>query len=397
MVVGGASLALPRPSRWGRAACPDRRGQQVAGLPEHRGGQAEQVAVGRRGPVQVRVPVGGVGDQRRCTTRAAERRWPVPGRPWPGRSAGTACWRTRSSARCLAAWQVWVSAVVAVPRTDASRWAASARADPAAAARSRSPGDGGESSSTATVETTEASHQPASRSGIMPTVPGVATDSTKGSSAAVTPEAALGPATPAKKIAERHRDRDQYGQPGDPADRRADDQPEAADHGQPEVRDDLVPPAAAERGEDQAREPAERGEQGHLQVAEALVGQREQGGNHEDRAQRRAARPAPTRRATRRDRTRGSPAGTAGGGPRQAARKAQIGHLPSLGIAANASTRDASAPQSGRRSLADAARRPAPRGNVKRCLATSRTARGVLHPHAAPRGESAREPVRVKS
>ena len=34
----------------------------------------------------------------------------------------------------------------------------------------------------------------------MLTVPGVATDSTKGSSAAVTPEAALGPATPAKKI-----------------------------------------------------------------------------------------------------------------------------------------------------------------------------------------------------
>ena len=31
-------------------------------------------------------------------------------------------------------------------------------------------------------------------------VPGVATDSTKGSSAAVTPEAALGPATPAKKM-----------------------------------------------------------------------------------------------------------------------------------------------------------------------------------------------------
>ncbi len=34
----------------------------------------------------------------------------------------------------------------------------------------------------------------------MLTVPGVATGSTKGSSAAMTPEAALGPATPAKKM-----------------------------------------------------------------------------------------------------------------------------------------------------------------------------------------------------
>ncbi len=71
-----------------------------------------------------------------------------------------------------------MSAAVAVPRTDTSRWAASARADPAAAARSRSPGDGGENSSTAAVQMTEASHQPASRSGIMLMVPGVATGST---------------------------------------------------------------------------------------------------------------------------------------------------------------------------------------------------------------------------
>ena len=92
------------------------------------------------------------------------------------------------------------SAAVAVPRTDASSRTASARAEAAAAARSRSPGDGGEISSTAAVDTAEASHQPASRSGIMLTVPGVATGSTKGSSAAVTPEAAFGPATPAKKI-----------------------------------------------------------------------------------------------------------------------------------------------------------------------------------------------------
>ena len=77
---------------------------------------------------------------------------------------------------------------------------ASARAEPTAAARSRSPGDGGENTSTATVDTAEASHQPASRSGIMLTVPAVATDRTKGNSAAMVPEAALGEATPRKKM-----------------------------------------------------------------------------------------------------------------------------------------------------------------------------------------------------
>ena len=79
---------------------------------------------------------------------------------------------------CLAAWPAWWSAAVAVPRAAASSAPASARAEPTAAARSRSPGDGGESSNTAAVATAEASHQPASRSGIMLTVPGVATDST---------------------------------------------------------------------------------------------------------------------------------------------------------------------------------------------------------------------------
>lgn len=78
----------------------------------------------------------------------------------------------------LAARQAWWSAGVAVPRAAASSAAASARAEPAAAVRSRSPGDGGEITSTATVETAEASHQPASRSGIMLTVPAVATGST---------------------------------------------------------------------------------------------------------------------------------------------------------------------------------------------------------------------------
>ena len=84
--------------------------------------------------------------------------------------------------------------------TEASRCEASAEAELAAAARSLSPGGGGDRNSTAMVETAEASHQPASRSGIVATVPGVATGSTKRSSAAFTPEAALGPATPAKKI-----------------------------------------------------------------------------------------------------------------------------------------------------------------------------------------------------
>jgi hypothetical protein len=70
----------------------------------------------------------------------------------------------------------------------------------------------------------------------------------------------------------------------EPAGGGTDDEPDAADHRQPEVRDDLVPVGAAERGHDQAGEPAERREQGHLQVAEALEGQREQGRDHQDRA-----------------------------------------------------------------------------------------------------------------
>ena len=50
------------------------------------------------------------------------------------------------------------------------------------------------------MDTAEASHQPASRSGIMLTVPAVATGRTKGNSAAMVPEAALGQATPRKKM-----------------------------------------------------------------------------------------------------------------------------------------------------------------------------------------------------
>jgi len=48
----------------------------------------------------------------------------------------------------------------------------------AAAARSRSPCDRGDSSSTAAVPATDASHQPASRDGMSPIVPGEATGST---------------------------------------------------------------------------------------------------------------------------------------------------------------------------------------------------------------------------
>ena len=51
-------------------------------------------------------------------------------------------------------------------------------ANSAATARSRSPGDFGDSTNTATVLTAEASHQPASRSGIALTDPAEATGST---------------------------------------------------------------------------------------------------------------------------------------------------------------------------------------------------------------------------
>src|SRR5690349_24361898 len=77
-------------------------------------------------------------------------------------------------------------------------WVARVVAAEAVVARSLSPGGRGDSSSTATVPATEASHHPASREGIMSTVPGVAAGSTYATRAAVTPEAAAGPATPEK-------------------------------------------------------------------------------------------------------------------------------------------------------------------------------------------------------
>src|SRR6201982_2644082 len=60
----------------------------------------------------------------------------------------------------LAFWNASLSAVAGVPRTEASRRAASSRADPAAAARSRSPGDGGEGRRTAPAPHPETSHPP---------------------------------------------------------------------------------------------------------------------------------------------------------------------------------------------------------------------------------------------
>src|SRR5579875_565723 len=83
----------------------------------------------------------------------------------------------------------------------ARRVAATAAAVAPAAVRSRSPADRGESSSTAAVAAAEASHQPSSRETIVATPPAEATGRTEASSAAVTPEAAFGPATPAKKMA----------------------------------------------------------------------------------------------------------------------------------------------------------------------------------------------------
>jgi len=70
------------------------------------------------------------------------------------------------------------SAGVAWPWTAARRWWLSAAAAATALARSRSPGLLGDSSSTAAVPTTEASHQPSSREPMVPAPPAEATGST---------------------------------------------------------------------------------------------------------------------------------------------------------------------------------------------------------------------------
>jgi hypothetical protein len=66
----------------------------------------------------------------------------------------------------------------ASPRSIASSSDTSSDASFVAARLSLSPGLGGDSSSTAAVPTTDASNQPARRSGIMLTVPGEAAGST---------------------------------------------------------------------------------------------------------------------------------------------------------------------------------------------------------------------------
>jgi hypothetical protein len=105
----------------------------------------------------------------------------------------------RSSSVCLAATAAYRSDSLSPPPTAAVSHSARADAEAAAAARSRSPGERGEISRTAAVLTADASHHPARREGMSPAVPAEATGSTYASRAAVTPDAAFGPATPAKK------------------------------------------------------------------------------------------------------------------------------------------------------------------------------------------------------
>ena len=177
-VVGGGGLALPvqRGEVRRRAGCSPASRSPV--WPSTAAARREQVAIGaaRPGP--------GPGARRsrrrpaRYTTRATGPRWPGPGRPWPARPAGTACWRTRVISWCLASWQRLdvgggggaAHRGLQVGGQGAGR-SGRGRAQPVARGRRRD-------RSTAAVETAEASHQPASRSGIMPTVPGVATGST---------------------------------------------------------------------------------------------------------------------------------------------------------------------------------------------------------------------------
>ena len=80
--------------------------------------------------------------------------------------------RSRSLAALIAA------GVVVWPSAAARSRPASSPASSAAAARSRFPGAGGESSSTAMVPATDAIHQPASRSGIVAAPPAETTGST---------------------------------------------------------------------------------------------------------------------------------------------------------------------------------------------------------------------------
>jgi hypothetical protein len=105
-----------------------------------------------------------------------------------------------------AVMRAWLAAVAASASTALhswltanSSWSASAVAEWAADARTRSPAGRGESTKTASVPTAEASQNPSSRDGTKLIAAGEAAGKTKVSMAAVAPMAALGPAMPANR------------------------------------------------------------------------------------------------------------------------------------------------------------------------------------------------------
>ena len=106
-----------------------------------------------------------------------------------------------SSSACLASIALARASCTGTPLSAQSITVASESATRAAAGLNRSPPAGGERTITAAVPATEASHHPSRRSGIMPSVPAEAAGSTYASSAPLTPAAAFGPHTPAKKTA----------------------------------------------------------------------------------------------------------------------------------------------------------------------------------------------------
>src|SRR6202522_3464287 len=98
----------------------------------------------------------------------------------------------------LAAFEASASTGLQRPVRANSIWSASAVAELAAEARIRSPAGRGESTSTASVPTAETSQNPSRREGTMLIAPFDAAGKTKVSIAAVAPDAAFGPAMPAK-------------------------------------------------------------------------------------------------------------------------------------------------------------------------------------------------------
>ena len=108
----------------------------------------------------------------------------APGRARPGPSAGTASALNAASSSCLASMQRSSACSAAAPSSVAStRRDEAVRRASLRPPRRLSPRGRGDSSSTAAVPATDASHQPASRSGTMLIVPGEAAGSTYGSSA----------------------------------------------------------------------------------------------------------------------------------------------------------------------------------------------------------------------